>query len=103
MSGPTSAQGLSAPALSGGSLSGGAVRRADALAREAGLSKFESQEKWISAGPKGVTVFGRNFSWNTVGSFAMQGALLYLLFRTIRTGGRPFPPAGEPREPAARQ
>lgn len=58
----------------------------------AGLSQFETQNPWLMVGPEGVQVAGRNFTWHTVGGFVMQGALLYLLWTTIRHG----PQAVEP-------
>jgi len=51
-----------------------------------GLSQFNRQEPWLTIGPRGVQLAGRNFSWQTVGGFVMQGALLYLLWTTIRNG-----------------
>jgi len=47
---------------------------------------FEQQEPWLAVGPKGVSLAGREFGWQAVGGFVMQGALLYLLWTTIRKG-----------------
>jgi hypothetical protein len=51
-----------------------------------GLSRFEVEEPWLALGPRGVSVAGREFGWQAVGGFIMQGALLYLLWTTIRRG-----------------
>jgi len=51
-----------------------------------GLSRLEAQEPWLTLGPGGVSVAGREFGWQAVGGFVMQGALLYLLWTTIRHG-----------------
>jgi hypothetical protein len=54
--------------------------------RQTGAPGFEQQEPWLAVGPKGVSVVGREFGWQAVGGFVMQGALLYLLWTTIRKG-----------------
>jgi len=51
-----------------------------------GLMQFEQREPWLAVGPQGVSVAGREFGWQAVGGFVMQGALLYLLWTTIRHG-----------------
>jgi len=60
-----------------------------------GLSQFERQDPWLTVGPRGVQVAGRNFTWQTVGGFVMQGALLYLLWTTIRHGPEAVQPRGQ--------
>lgn len=62
------------PGLSRGGLSRG------------GLGQLEMREPWLTVGPEGVAVAGRQFGWQAVGGFIMQGALLYLLWTTIRHG-----------------
>ena len=51
-----------------------------------GLSRFRAQEPWLTLGPGGVSVAGREFGWQAVGGFVIQGALVYLLWTTIRHG-----------------
>lgn len=75
---------------SGRSAPGGLAQRKDPLLDEVP----EPREPWLAVSSAGVTTFGRTFSWTKVGGFAMQGALLYLLWVNIREGPEAF---GEPR------
>jgi len=74
-----------APASRNVQRTGGLGRVRPGLSR-GGLSQFNRQDPWLTIGPKGVELAGRNFTWQTVGGFVMQGALLFLLWTTIRNG-----------------
>lgn len=90
----TALQKTTAPSTGGLGRTASQQRAANRLTRD-GLAQRRFTEQftdnpWLVLGPEGVSVAGRQFTWQTVGGFVIQGALLYMLWVNLREGQEAF-------------